>query len=301
MLLAAILSLTGLASCVTTSQSAFGGAGLPLTARMAGLLPADAFLYGSIRVDREHSLVDQAFRESKFANAADAATKRTSSLVYAVADSAGHALSYSVVASGEYPLGAISLQLSPSAGWKRTNGSPTTWTNQKNGWRLAFPSRKLALLSNVDLAPMLGRYTRPSPPINYPAVIHSMESADLVAYAPRVGAWIESAGGDPNRFPAESIFVSVNSVGKSYSASAVLVMKDAQAARLFSVIFRLLISAGASGGPGGLPVSFAGASVEVQGSRIDLANLTIDRPKLAAVLGEVLSGRVPLLSTGAGA
>lgn len=296
-LLVPVLALAVLASCVTTSRAAFGGAGLPLAVRMTGLLPANAFLYGSIRVDRERDLVTQAFTQSKFANAADVATKRTDLLVFAVGDSTGRGPSYSVVASGNYPLGAIALRLSSSAGWKRTSGSPTSWTNQRSGLQLAFPSRDLALLSDGELSPMLARYTQPSPPIHYPGVLSSMESADLVVYAPRVRAWLERSGGDPNRFPAESVLVAVSRVGESYRASAELVMRDAQAARLFSVIFRLLVSSGASEG---LPISFAGATVAVQGSRIELGNLTVDRPGLAAILGEVLSGRVPRFSAQAG-
>lgn len=311
--LGALLFL-GLSACATIPRGQ-----IPQGASLTALLPQSAVAYASVQVAHNATLVSDVLEKSGLAKTVPiSVVDRTSQLYAAVQSRGGGGQSggsggqqgrangpvYSLVAAGSFPLGAIGWKLSLSPHWKRRSTPTRWWENRRYGTQIAVPNRSLLMLSNGALPTMLGRLTKGKGGGLGPQIESLFRRSDLAIYFPRLSGNIPLFGMSASRFPVDSVYLVMNrdtasgsGAGASnggYHGHALFKMKNARDARLFSVVFKLLIAGAATGSRiRGFPIPLSGAQLELNGATIRLNGITIGTKALASLLSDVITGRSP--------
>jgi hypothetical protein len=74
-------------------------------------------------------------------------------------------------------------------------------------------------------------------------------------------------------------------------------MKSERDARLFSVVFKLLIASSVNGSAiGGFPIPLKGAQLAVDGSTIRLTGISVSATDLSDLIGRVVGGEKPVVA-----
>ncbi len=267
-------SLLAILSCATD---------LPLAPERAeAALPADASVYLAMRTGRLEGLIDDIVRAFELETEEIEDILHDSERVVAALGSREDAGALSAAASGAYPGGRMRFGLTMSRRWRRqtvqTEISSRPFFEERDGvGELAIPSGALVLFSNGAMRDMVRRAALNEPPAD---AVELDPDAELSLFLPRIGEDIrgalpQQAGG----LPLESLSVNVRyheDADRSlpFELFGVIDLGDEQAARVFSVIARLVIGSLAEG----VPVS--DLSVERDGSRIGYAGLPADEDKL---------------------
>jgi len=288
-------ALIMLFGCATTPRGAFTAASA--VTQLVGLLPPDAYLYGSINVERERALADELVQRTGFSgDMPKSALSRTKLLVFAAEQPpsanppAAEPTRFSLVASGNYPAGLLAFRLDTNSSWKVVGHHPTQWQNSASGLELAVPSRELILLSNGGISGLVARYTSPSP-----SGLDGWKSADgsaMSVYVPEAAPLLARLGPEAERVPVTRMYFEATPAADSsdYTIIANLTMLSERDARLFSVVFRLLIAGTVTTG-NVLPLSLAGAQLAVNGSTITLTKVRMGRAQLVGLLSSLLPRR----------
>ncbi|HUX22630.1 MAG TPA: hypothetical protein VMW69_15440, partial [Spirochaetia bacterium] len=283
---------------------------------LAALLPASSLVYASIKVADNRQLISTVLKGSGFGKDIPASiSDRTRLLLAAVQTSADGKPVVSMVASGDFPAGMIGWKLNWSGAWKRNTSPIRWWQEKKQGLQIAVPNRSLVLFSTGGLPAMLKNYTEPTEdPLN-PTVQAAFDSSDLAIYFPTVSDSLPILGMDARRFPVDSFYFSISTdrpataggpsqasspgsaagpaaSGPDYHGFAVFSMKSERDARLFSVVFKLLIASSQNGSSiGGFPIPLKGAQLAVDGSTIRLTGISLSEKDLAELVGTVVGGK----------
>jgi hypothetical protein len=307
LLLGGILFL-GLSACATVPKVA-STSGSSLSA----LFPSDELVYASVKVSRNRQLVTEVIGRSGLASSIPSSIfDRTKVLYVAVRYSADNKPVFSMVAEGDYPIGLMAWKLNWNRTWRNNKAPFRWWQDTRTGAQIAMPTRNLVLFSTGDLPVMLRNYLgRRMDPLN-PTVRRVFELSDLAIYFPTLNGNVPVLGMDVKRFPIDSFYFAVTSdvsktgANKSVAATtseasrggyygyAVFRMKSDRDARLFSVVFRLLIASSATGGAiGEFPIPLKGAQLAIEGSTIRLVGIWASTKNLADLLALVISGKPP--------
>ncbi len=256
---------------------------LPLAPERAeAALPADASVYLAMRTGYLDSLIDDIVRSFALeAEEIDDILQDSERVVAAVGsrDSAG---AISAAASGSYPGRRMRFGLTMSRRWRRqtvdTDISSRPFFEEREGiGELAVPSGALVLFSNGGMRQMVQRAALNEPP---PDAVALDGDAELSLLLPRIGEDLQDAlPQQAARLPLESLSVNVRSRANSddtlpYELYGTIELGDEQAARVFSVIARLVIGSLAEG----VPVSEL--TVERSGSSIVYGGLPADEDRL---------------------
>lgn len=293
LLLGAVLFLA-ITSCATVPRSS-----VPSGPALAGLLPSDSFAYASLRVSRNVGLLSGVLQKSGLAKSIPISfVDRTQYLCTAVQRDPGGKNVYSLVAQGRYPIGLASWRLDWSRTWRRRTAGPVGWWEDPGtGTQVALPARNLLLSSNGALPEILrGLTEEPQSPLN-PSIRSVFAQSDLAIYVPRINGTVPLIGMNANRFPVNSFYFSLNAVGPSaetYRGYGLFAMKSDRDARLFSVVFKLLIASATAGSDiGGFPLPLGGAQLSVDGATIRVDGIRIGRQELVDLISRIISGGKP--------
>ncbi|MFP4644611.1 MAG: hypothetical protein ACLFM0_09675 [Spirochaetales bacterium] len=266
--------------CITLLSCATG---LPLAPERAeAALPADASVYLALRTGRLEALT------ADFVRAFDLETDEIDTIltdsdrVVAALGAPDNAGALSAVASGSYPGGRMRLGLTTSRRWRRrtvdTDVSSRPFFEERDGvGELAVPSGTMVLFSNGSMRNMVQRAARSEPAAD---AVDLDPEAELSLYIPRIGDRIrETLPSQARGLPLVSLSVNVRYDGDAeatlpYELFGAIELDDERAARVFSVISRLVIGALAEG----VPVSEL--SVERNGSTIQYEGLPADEQRL---------------------
>lgn len=299
---------------------------VPSGTALTALLPSDAFAYASIRVAANHRLVSDIIQKSGLKKSIPPTVLDKTSRLFASAqlDAAGKP-SFSIVGQGSYPVGLIGFRLDLSGAWKRS-ATPLPWWQERNGdAQIALPSKSLLMVSNGRLPTMLSNLRNGAPETLNPTIVHAFEASDLSVYFPNVGSNTPLFGKAAARFPIQSFYLSIDArratpgaseqktsqtaaiaaegsaggtspaVGTavpSYHGFAVFKMNSDRDARLFSVVFKLLIASSETGGAiRGFPIPLAGARLSIDGNTIRLQGISVSESELADLLSAVIGGK----------
>lgn len=308
-----------LSSCATVPHLS-----VPSGTALTALLPADAFAYAAIRVSRNSRLVSDIVKESGLTKSIPSSVLDKTSRLYASAqlDSAGKT-SFSIIGEGSYPVGLIGWRLDLSSRWKRS-GEPLPWWQERKGEaQISVPSKSLVMVSNGRLPAMLANLKNGAPERLNPTIVHAFQTSDLAIYFPTIGSDSPLFGKEAARFPIQSFYFSIDAErpapqaartsgpatagsthgagGKAatlpaavprYHGFAVFKMNSARDARLFSVVFKLLIASSESGGAiRGFPIPLAGARLSVDGDTIRLQGISVSEGELASLLSRVIGAK----------
>lgn len=294
--------LLALSSCATVPQQS-----IPTGSSLTALLPSDAFAYASIRVSRSRRLVADVVKESGLKSSIIASVLDKTSRLYASAqlDRAGKA-SFSLIGDGSYPIGLIGWNLDTNSKWKRSSAPLPWWQERSGSTQISVPARSLLMVSNGRLPTMLSRLKDGVPATLNPTVAHIFEASDLAVYFPKVGSGTPLFGKEAARFPIKSFYLSIGagsstapaagavsaSLTVQYHGYAVFKMNSERDARLFSVVFKLLIASSAGGGAiRGFPIPLAGARLSVDGDTIRLQGISVSETELAGLLSNVIGAK----------
>lgn len=301
--------LLAVSSCATVPKTA-----VPTGSALAALLPGDSALYASIKVAQNRALISSVLAGSGIEKSIPPSiSDQTSLLMASVQISSDGKPLVSMVASGSFPVGMIGWKLNWSRDWQRNGSSIRWWQDKKNGVQIAAPNRNLVLVSTGELPSMLKNYAAaPENPLS-PTVRQAFDSSDLSIYVPKLTDSLPFLGMDTKRFPIDSFYFAItaerSSLGNGqagneaassqttagtpqYHGFAVFRMKSERDARLFSVVFKLLIASSESGSAiGGFPIPLKGAQLTVDSSTIRLSGISVSEKDLSDLIGTVIGGK----------
>lgn len=257
--------------------------------RMEAALPSDAAVYMAIRPEHLRELIgDIAYRfeldASEIGDLIDGSDRVVTAL-----GSHGNASGISAVASGEYPGGRMRFALTMSRRWRRrtvsTAVSSRPWFEERDGpGQLAIASNNLVLFSGGGLEDMMIRAAESEPPEE---VLYLDERSELSLVLPRIGEALRA--GLPARarvLPLERIEVNAHlrdpALELPFELSGRIDAGNEQAARVLSVIARLVIGSLAEGVP------LAELSVERDERVITFSGLPADEERLREWAGGFL-------------
>ncbi len=317
--LVALLALA-ISSCSTVPQVR-----PPSGTALVGLMPSNALVYASLKVSRNRQLVGEVLKASGVSSSVPTSVvDKTTSLLAAVHYGSDNKPVVSLVAQGSYPVGLMSWRLNWSRDWQKHTAPIRWWQDKQTGTQIALPTNNLVLFSTGELPQMLQKLQGvPTDPLN-PTVQQAFASADLAIYFPTVSDSLPMLGMDAKRFPVNSFYFAINAeqaAGGDASANAagsgasssggaaesganaaapmyqgigVFNMKSERDARLFSVVFKLLIASSENGSAiGGFPIPLSGAQLSVNGSTINLSGITVSERDLSSLLAKVIDGNNP--------
>lgn len=289
----AALLFLAVAGCATVPRVT-----VPSGPALADLLPPDSFAYASLRVSRNVGLISGVLRKSGLAKSIPVSfVDKTQYLCSAVERGPDGKTIYALAAQGSYPIGIVSWKLDWSRAWRRVGMPVSWWEDSRTGTQIALPSRNLLLTSNGALPEVLNRLGgRPAQTLD-PSIRSVFAQSDLAIYIPKISGTVPLIGMDASRFPVNSFYFSLNAVGSSadtYRGYGVFTMKSDRDARLFSVVFKLLIASAAGGGAiRGFPLPLEGVQLSVDGATIRLGGITIGRQELVDLLSQIITGNKP--------
>ncbi len=275
----AVVLLTG--TCATD---------LPVTPdRMEAALPSDATVYMAIRPEHLRELIgDIAYRFELDASEIGELIDSSNRVVTALG-SGGNEAEIAAIASGDYPGGRMRFGLTMSRRWRRrtvsTAVSSRPWFEERDGpGQLAIASSSLVLFSGGGLEEMMIRAAESEPPEE---VFYLDEEAELSLVLPRIGEALRAGLPSQARvLPLERIEVNVHMRDSErelpFELSGRIDVGSEQAARVLSVIARLVIGSLAEGVP------LADLSVEREAEVITFAGLPADEERLREWAGGFL-------------
>lgn len=291
---------------------------VPSGTALTALLPPDAFAYASVRVSGNRSLVTDIIKKSGLKASIPSSVLDKTTRLYASAQLDGTARpSFSIIGEGSYPIGLIGWRLDMSAAWKRSGEPLPWWQERKGNAQIAVPAKNLVMVSNGRLPTMLNLLKDGAPETLNPTVAHVFEASDLAIYFPKFSNDTALFGQATSRFPIESFYLSIEAdrstqsaapskttaptgsagaqapqLGPEYHGYAVFKMNSDRDARLFSVVFKLLIASSESGGAiRGFPIPLAGARLLVDRDTIRLQGISVTETELADLLSSVIGGK----------
>lgn len=223
---------------------------------------------------------------------------------------------YAIAARGEYPVGLIRWRFDWARDWHRYDHPLIWWQDRRTGAQIAVPTRNLLLASNDRLPDMLGSLTGSRHENLDPTILQVFQNSDMAIYFPTVSGGLPMLGINARRFPIQSFYVAMSSNrpapssgrandsgtqgsgtpgvaprNSGYRGYAVFRMDNERDARLFSVVFKLLIASAASGREfRGFPIPLQGANLELAGSIIRLEGIEVSEHDLVDLLAAVISG-----------
>lgn len=309
----ALLGLSvGLLALAISSCSTVPKVQPPSGPTLVGLMPSNALVYASLKVSRNRRLVGEVLKAGGVSSSVPASVvDKTTSLLAAVRYGSNNKPVVSLVAQGSYPVALMAWRLNWSRNWRKETSPIRWWQDKQTGSQIALPSKKLVLFSNGELPQMLRKYGGTmTDPLN-PTVQQAFASADLAIYFPTVSDGLPMLGMDVSRFPVNSFYFAIsaeqppgggaNAAGPKsrsvapepmYQGFGVFNMKSERDARLFSVVFKLLIASSENGSAiGGFPIPLSGARLSVNGSTINLTGITVSEKDLSSLLAKVIGGK----------
>ena len=304
----------GVSSCATVPKVQ-----APSGPTLVGLMPSNALVYASLKVSRNRQLVAEVLKAGGVSSSVPSSVvEKTSSLLAAVHYGSDNKPVVSLVAQGSYPIGLMAWRLNWSRDWQKERSPMRWWQDKKTGSQIALPSKNLVLFSTGELPEMLRKYQGPmTDPLN-PTVQQAFASADLAIYFPTVSDSLPVLGMDAKRFPVNSFYFAISAEQPApagggsapeasgpatsssgapaaepmYQGFGVFNMKSERDARLFSVVFKLLIASSESGSAiGGFPIPLSGAQLSVNGSTINLSGITVSEKDLSSLIAKVIGGK----------
>jgi len=167
---------------------------------------------------------------------------RTTSLALGLRLPSDHGASFDAVFLGSYPFRSAGIALAGSRGWKREGEG---FANESEGIRVSIPGPALVLATSRELEPFLARAKNPgASPL--PPRLASLADRELLLWIPKPFSGLaQSLFGSSMDVPALglALFASRSrgtATGEeSYDLSAIFLMKDEEAARVYRPVLRL--------------------------------------------------------------
>lgn len=231
---------------------------LPLAPeRPEAALPGDASAYFAMRTGRLEGLIDDIVRSFELETGEIADILQDSERVVAALGSEEERDAFSAVASGAYPAGRMRFGLTMSRRWRRqsveTGISSRPFFEEREGLgEIAVPSGAFVLFSNGSMRTMVERAALGDPPSD---AVELDPEAELSMLLPEIGDAIRSSLPRQARgLPLESLSVNVRhdaeaDTARPFEVYGAIEFGDERAARVFSVVARLVIGALAEGVP----------------------------------------------------
>ncbi len=287
-----------LGACATV-----GKLSVPSGPDLTALFPENSFAYASIKVSQNAGLVADILKQSGLSSSIPSSVLIRTNRMYASAQyDSGKKSTFALVGEGEYPTGLIGWRLSWSRDWKRSDKPIRWWQDRKTGTQIALPTKNLVMVSNGQLPAMLRNLGSGRVATLNPTIRQALETSDLAIYFPNVTDNLPVLGMEANRFPVQTFYFSINADGggapdsastpsTGYHGYAVFKMKSERDARLFSVVFKLLIASSEHGSAiKGFPIPLKGAQLSVDGDTIRLDGITVGEADLSELVSKVIGG-----------
>jgi hypothetical protein len=179
---------------------------------------------------------------------------------------------------GDYPFRAASLSLGSDPAWKAEKSG---FYNAKLGLRAAVPGPNLVLASSGLLEPLLAAARSPGSSL-LPHELDDLGRAELLLWLPLpFSGLVASILGETMDVPARGLLLAAAPSAGDYSATAVFLMDDSEAARTYRPALRLAWYALAKGLLGGEAEEAIGASFSLNGDRYEAAGIRLSASQLA--------------------
>lgn len=196
---------------------------------------------------------------------------------------------WTLIALGNFPVGAYSAAMNLDRGWKRVSGAGRRWISTGLGFEIAFPSSQLVVAGSRNLEETVELLRkRPLPAGPPPGRFYDLISQDtrrgVVAYVVDAGDFLPL--GLPPGFAAGcTATLTGDFIGDSLEAEMVLRFPTAATARVSGLAIRALTIAETKKGVSGM---FADARVRVEDDSVTLGPILIEPGDVAGYLERAL-------------
>jgi hypothetical protein len=224
------------------------------------------------------------------------AVERTSA-VYAVLDpgspgSAGSGLS--LVATGNFPVGAMRFAMATNGSWKQKRDGPVSWYENSHRVQIAFPENGAVFVtddaSRGTVAAMIRGGTGRREPFP-PQFLEACGRNPLCLYVADPGSFLRTVLPVRVDLPILDATAAFEDSGSAFTGDVVLAMANERDARVYANVVRLAVTL--SGRTGGLgPLDLSNAGTEASGTSILVHGVSLSKEGLKAVLSKTIAKNV---------
>ncbi len=202
----------------------------------------------------------------------------------------------SLVALGSYPRGMMNLQLWMNSAWKNRGETQKYWYNKSEDIELWIPSSDVLMISQGFMSEMERNYSEPRYLVIPEKLKSDMNSADFIVYVPGVseGKSIDSSINPAlkkSNIPINALWFSMKRKDADFLVGADFIMPTEKQARLFSFVFRLVLTAWLrSEKVEGIAEKLKGVKISSNGNNVDISGLVLPTQNVLAVALKFMGG-----------